>query len=241
MKTKTSDRKYPTRIGSDEAILFDLDGVLVDVSDSYRKAIQETVHFFSGIEPKPDEIQQFKQKGGYNNDWDLTQAILLNKGEVVPKVEIVEKFQELYLGINGRPGFIQNEKWLLPKSNLSKLHGKRALGIVTGRPKAETLFVLRKFEVEDLFGVVVTMEDYPPEKAKPNPYPIELALMKTGKEAVIYVGDSVDDMISAKRAGVRAIGCVPPGLPEEPLRSLLLDLGAEEVLSDIREIMFLVD
>jgi HAD superfamily phosphatase len=97
------------------AILFDMDGVLVDVTDSYRKAIQETVGFFTGKKAQPEEIQKLKEHGGYNNDWDLTEAILLGRGKTAPKTQIISKFQELYLGAEEKAGFIENEKWLLPK------------------------------------------------------------------------------------------------------------------------------
>lgn len=228
-----------SRQTANEAILFDMDGVLVDVRFSYRKAIQETVQFFTGKRALPTEIQELKQQGGYNNDWDLTAAILHRRGKHVPKAEIIKKFQELYLGTEGESGFIQNEKWLLPKKLLEQFHEKHSLGIVTGRPKEETMLVLRKFQVDTLFDVIVAMEDYPPEKAKPDPYPIKLALEKIGKKLAVYIGDSVDDIVAAKLAGVRAIGFIPPGVSENPLKDLLLRSGAEKVLNDVEEIKLL--
>ena len=219
------------------AILFDMDGVLVDVTESYRKAIQETVQFFTGNAVEPSEIQKLKQKGGLNNDWDLTEAILVSRGKPVPKGEIIRKFQEFYLGTKGKEGFIENEKWLLPKEKLVALHKQRNLGIVTGRPLAETRYVLKKFQVKDLFDLIIAMEDYPPEKAKPDPYPIELALEILDTQDVIYIGDSVDDIEAAKRAGIRAMGCIPPGVSQiEKLRELLFERGAEKVLGKIEDI-----
>lgn len=240
LKSANSTSANSSRQTANEAILFDMDGVLVDVRFSYRKAIQETVRFFTGKKTLPSEIQELKQQGGYNNDWNLTAAILHRRGKHVPKAEIIKKFQELYLGTEGKSGFIQNEKWLLPKNSLEQLHEKNALGIVTGRPKEETLFVLRKFQVENQFDVIVAMEDYPHEKAKPDPYPINLALEKIGKKTAVYVGDSIDDIAAAKHAGVRAIGCIPPGVSENPLKDLLLKSGAEKVLNNVEEIKFLV-
>ncbi len=225
------------KLAKNTAILFDMDGVLVDVTESYRKAVQETAQFFTGKTVDPPEIQALKQKGGLNNDWDLTEAILLGRGKKVPKAEIIRKFQEFYLGSNGKKGFIENEKWLLPKEKLIALREQRSLGIVTGRPCAETRYVLKKFQVENLFDLTIAMEDYPPEKAKPDPYPIELALEILNTQDAIYVGDSVDDIEAGKRAGIRAVGCVPPGVSRvEKLRELLLEHGAEKVLNDIQEI-----
>jgi HAD superfamily phosphatase len=213
-----------------------MDGVLVDVTDSYRKAIQETVEFFTGTKAEPEEIQEYKQKGGYNNDWDLTQAIIAKRGKTPPRVEVVQKFQELYLGNEGTLGFIENEKWLLPKPQLETLRKEHRLGIVTGRPKEETVYILRKFGVESFFDAVVAMEDYPPEKAKPDQLPIRLALEKLGMQEAVYVGDSVDDIASAKGAGVRAFGCIPPQVSASNLRELLREKGAEKILEKISDI-----
>lgn len=216
-----------------------MDGVLVDVSTSYRKATQETVGFFTGQKAQLDEIQKLKQKGGYNNDWDLTEAIIVSRGITVPKDEIIAKFQELYLGAdgNGENGLIQNEKWLLSTEILEQLHKEYALGIVTGRPRKEALIVIKKFKIENLFDVIIAMEDYPSEKAKPNPYPISLALKKISVTEAIYVGDSVDDIVAAKSANVKPIGCIPPGVLASQLKKLLIKYGAEKILDNINKII----
>ncbi len=67
-------------------IVFDMDGVLVDVSASYREAVRMTARlFFKGTPgwnqlPQPlfslKEIAAVKQTGGLNNDWELTYRIL---------------------------------------------------------------------------------------------------------------------------------------------------------------------
>ena len=231
--TKTNSRSQPKK---NVAILFDMDGVLVDVTNSYRKAILETVQFFTDEKPLHGEIQQLKEKGGYNNDWNLTEALLISRDKAVAKKEIIRKFQEFYWGWEGKKGFIENEKWLLPKPKLKELHEKHLLGIVTGRPRAETLFILKKFDVERLFDAVVAMEDYSPEQSKPDPFPIKLALERLGLREAVYVGDSVDDITAAKRAGIQPIGCVPPGVFPDKLKNLLLKQGAKMVLDNISEI-----
>jgi HAD superfamily hydrolase (TIGR01548 family) len=60
-----------------DAVVLDIDGVLVDVADSYRRAIGESVERVYD-EPVPaDAIQAFKDAGGFNNDWDVTYAAAL--------------------------------------------------------------------------------------------------------------------------------------------------------------------
>jgi len=57
-----------------DAVVLDVDGVVVDVENSYRRAIIETLDHIYGETIERDEIQLFKNAGGFNNDWELTDA-----------------------------------------------------------------------------------------------------------------------------------------------------------------------
>jgi HAD superfamily hydrolase (TIGR01548 family) len=70
-----------------DILIFDMDGVLIDVSRSYRKTIQRTLQIYleiclgfkrkKGSWVTDEEISLFKSTGGFNNDWDLTSGLLL--------------------------------------------------------------------------------------------------------------------------------------------------------------------
>jgi len=60
-----------------DTVVLDVDGVLVDVADSYRRAIVETVERVHGGTISRADVQQFKDAGGFNNDWELTDAAAL--------------------------------------------------------------------------------------------------------------------------------------------------------------------
>ncbi len=67
-----------------DLLIFDMDGVLIDVSQSYRKTIQQTIHTYLkeclGLKAdwiSSEAISLFKSAGGFNNDWDLTAGFLL--------------------------------------------------------------------------------------------------------------------------------------------------------------------
>ncbi len=70
-----------------ELLIFDMDGVLIDVSRSYRETIRKTVAVYFQrclgfrIHRKDlvtlEDIALFKSIGGFNNDWDLTSGLLL--------------------------------------------------------------------------------------------------------------------------------------------------------------------
>lgn len=217
-------------------VLFDMDGVLVDVSRSYRIAIQRTVDFFTKQRIGLDEIQAYKNRGSLNNDWDLTECILREKGLDEDKEMIVAVFQEIYLGKNF-DGLIQNENWLLNLKVLKILEGKYAMGIVTGRPRKEARYALRRFNVETFFPALITMDDIPDGKYKPHPCGIELAMEQLPGLGTYYIGDTVDDMIAARRANAIPIGVINPVGPKNTLKKLLKDHGAVCVLDDINDIL----
>ena len=60
-----------------DTVVLDVDGVLVDVSDSYRRAVVDTVERLFGTELPTDAIQPLKDAGGFNNDWLVTDALAL--------------------------------------------------------------------------------------------------------------------------------------------------------------------
>ncbi|WP_435185082.1 TIGR01548 family HAD-type hydrolase [Halobellus sp. EA9] len=60
-----------------DAVVLDIDGVLVDVADSYRRAIVESVERGYGKTIDREDVQFFKDAGGFNNDWDVTYAAAL--------------------------------------------------------------------------------------------------------------------------------------------------------------------
>ena len=60
-----------------DAVVLDVDGVLVDVADSYRRTNVETVEHVYGETIDRGDVQQFKEAGGFNNDWELTDAAAL--------------------------------------------------------------------------------------------------------------------------------------------------------------------
>ena len=62
-----------------QAIIFDLDGVIADVSGSQVLAIIETARSF-GVEIEPSDIEAAKGDGNSNDDWELTRRLCLERG-----------------------------------------------------------------------------------------------------------------------------------------------------------------
>ena len=84
-------------------ILFDIDGVIRDVTNSYRMAIQETVNYFCNWKPSIQDIDSIKNEGCWNNDWDLSleminRHIQNNNLLLVPpkRKKLIECFEKFY-------------------------------------------------------------------------------------------------------------------------------------------------
>jgi HAD superfamily phosphatase len=215
------------------AVLFDLDGVLVDVSGSYRRAIEETVEHFTGARPSPGAVQELKDGGGFNDDWRLTAVLVARTGANVTFGDIVREFNRRYRGENWN-GLIAVEPPLLTTGLLDDLKSCfGCLGLVTGRPREEAEFTLSRFGWTDRFDAFVTMEDVE-GRGKPDPLPLQLALtrLEVAPREAVYVGDSVDDMTAARAAGCLAVGFVPPYLDAVRHADLLRDCGAHVVIVD---------
>lgn len=217
-------------------VLFDMDGVLVDVSGSYRRAIQETAAQFLGRPVAAEEVQRYKNRGGFNDDWRLTEAIIRDGGIDVPFDDIRTSFDLRYRG-EAWNGFITREPPLMPLAVLREVQGRSAgTGIVTGRPRGEAEWTVHRFGWGPFFDVLVAMEDQD-GRGKPDPYPMRVALTRfigpgidCSTDRTVYIGDSIDDMRSAKAAGVRAIGFVPPYLASTDLEQRLFVAGADLVI-----------
>lgn len=218
-----------------QAILFDMDGVLVDVRKSYRVAIQQTAEHFLKEKVGFEEIAAYKLKGGYNNDWFLTQTIINSRGVRVSQEQVMRRFQEFYLG-QKYDGLIANEKWLLDESILKRLKQNHKLGIVTGRPRQEAEYCLKRFGMDGYFDVLIAMEDVE-GKDKPEPYGINLALKKLDVKRAIYVGDDIDDIRAALLAKITSASVVMADAPDaERAIGRFQRTGSRHILNSVNEI-----
>ncbi len=211
-----------------QLLIFDIDGVLVDVTGSYRMAAKLTAEFFTGKEVSLAEIQEYKNRGGFINDWSLTEAIIKSRGFNIGKEKIIEKFQDYY------EKFKKNEKWILDKKILEELPKKYKLAVFTGRPRNEAIEVLQRFNALRCFNEIVAMEDV--EKEKPSPDGLLKILKKCNAGNALYFGDTIDDAKAAIGANIAPIGVLPPTCKSDKLRNILLKNGAKCVINNINEI-----
>lgn len=215
-------------------IVFDMDGVLVDVTGSYREAIRQTVLYFTGQEIDNERIQELKNAGGWTNDWAVAHRLIQDLGRNPEYDQVVAKFQEIFLGEDGN-GLIRQEVWAPRPGLLERLSERYGLAVFTGRPREEARLTLERFAREIEFHPVIGAEDV--VQGKPSPEGLLRIARETGAERMWYVGDTVDDARSAREAGVPFFGIASPNSPRrEELIRLFRELGAVAVLENVNQL-----
>tara|TARA_Y100001968_G_scaffold327409_1_gene372419 strand:+ start:2500 stop:3288 length:789 start_codon:yes stop_codon:yes gene_type:complete len=198
-------------------LLFDIDGVIRDVTGSYRLAIQKTVSHFCLWEPSLSDIDKLKMEGSWNNDWnaslELIKRFSKKKGDpdLVPSLsELIIVFNNFYFGGNPNSdskewtGLIRNEPLLIEPAFFKAIEQKGfVFGFVSGAEAPSAKFVL---ETRLLLQnpPLIAMGEAP---EKPDPTGLlklsrHLAGRSLGKGVppIAYLGDTVADILTIKNA-----------------------------------------
>jgi HAD superfamily phosphatase len=238
--------------------VFDIDGVIRDVSGSYRRALADTVEYFTNADyrPTPEEIDELKAEGIWNNDWEASQELIkryyqgLGKEVSISYETIVEFFQSRYRGRNSdwSDGYIATEPLIATTEYFRDLTiAGIGWGFFSGATRASASYVLQRLEIES--PVLIAMED---AAGKPDPTGLLLAVkqieLRRDKSAtvVVYIGDTVADMLTVVKARIYdpsyqylAVGVIPPHVSQnlrDRYAALLRENGADLVLNNVLEL-----
>lgn len=227
-----------TSLAAPRAIaVFDIDGVLRDVGNSYHRALADTVEEFTGGQYRPtsEDIDELKGEGRWNNDWEGSEELVYRYFErhgkdrdaiALDYDQIVEFFQRRYRGPNlADPnqwtGYITQEPLLVDAAYFDDLTRDRIpWGFFSGATQGSARFVLeRRLGLSN--PVLVAMEDAP---GKPDPTGLWAVVNRLTEQhglpadlPVIYAGDTVADMqtvVQARTAQAQrqwlGVGVLPP-------------------------------
>lgn len=221
-------------------LIFDMDGVIVDTRQSYCKLLVDCYKHFSDKEISYDaDVIPIKRLGGYNNDWDILDLLFKQNGFKVDYKDIMQFYKERYCNENFE-GYINIEEPIINKNYFADLSEKYNLTIFTGRYEHEAKHTLKRFGIIDYFSKIVGFESVGEGFQKPNPKGVNLIKSEITSDRIYYMGDTVDDMIAAKSAGVIGIGCLPPQDKSQTLIDRLKAEGAYAVLNstvDLKEFL----
>jgi HAD superfamily hydrolase (TIGR01509 family) len=207
------------------AILFDVDGTLIDSNDLHASAWRETfLHF--GVDLPLDRIRTQIGKGGDN----LIPALL--------PPDLVEAKQE---EIESHRGDLFKRDYLprvVPFPGVRELFERivadgRKIVLASSAKDDELRFHLNVIGASDLVFASTSKDDV--AHSKPDPDIFAAALVKAGAAAdqAIVVGDTPYDMEAAAKLGVRTIGFRSGGFPDASLR----EAGAAELYDGVQDLL----
>jgi HAD superfamily hydrolase (TIGR01549 family) len=193
-----------------KAIIFDIDGTLVDSVDLHAKAWQEALRHF-GHDLPFEQVRHEIGKGGDQLLPDLLpKKIVDSQGEEIkeyraelfkrkylPKVRAFPKVRELFERI--------------------RADGKK-IALASSARTDEIANYKRIAHIEDLVDVEASADDA--EKSKPHPDIFDASLDRLGAidpANVIVVGDTPHDAVAAAKARLLTVGMLCGGFPEAEL------------------------
>lgn len=182
------------------AIIFDMDGVLIDSEPEYQKITRKYIRSL-GLEV-PEEIYNLICGSNLRDSYQLLKS----------RVKGFDQTYEEY--VYGKKELMRIEpidvKKIVDKESYSLLRylKDRAyhIALASSSPKERILSYLKELEIEDFFEVIVSGMDF--EKSKPNPeiYHYTISRLQAPASECLVVEDSTYGIAAAKAAGTVVIG-----------------------------------
>lgn len=198
-----------------DALIFDLDGTLVDSAADLRRALNNTL-FECGR--KPLSLNQVKDMIG-DGIAKLVERGFAATGIIPRKPQLAAQVSRF---VHHYDQALTVETVLYPgvfKALRSLESDGRLLGVCTNKPYDQSVRILEGLNVDGYFGVVTGGDST--DRRKPDPKPLLKTLEQVGAKpsAALFIGDSANDVETAKRAGVRSV-LVSYGYEKADLASL---------------------
>lgn len=182
-----------------DAVLFDLDGTLLDslwgvrrsleyIRDSHAPSAPVSVDemLLQVGRPLREVLQLLVPSSSISID-DLVDAYRAHNSHLLPELELFDGIQEMMQELRS--------------------HGL-LLGIVTSKRRDATFVSVRKHNLEREFDVILTSDDTPRHKPHPEPLLRSFAMLGVSPSAGAYVGDAVFDVRSAHASGCASIAAL---------------------------------
>jgi len=198
-----------------KAILFDIDGVLID---SFEANFEFYNRLFTKFGYTPPTKEQFKKQ--------FFQQTMLGVIQAVTHLADTEKINKIMEVGKQRASIYPYELIKTPSSLstvIASLHTTYRLGLVTSKIKNGIFEIPQLAPLQNFFSVVVAFEDT--EKHKPDPEPLLFALNKLNLSPAetIYVGDQLSDFLAARAAGTRIVMYTNEPFPDADIRITSFD------------------
>jgi phosphoglycolate phosphatase len=202
------------------ALIFDLDGTLVDSLPDLQAALNAMLHGFGRRALLAAEVREMIGDGSQT----LVERALAATGQVASFEVAHQQFRAFYQAAPTRLSRLYPDV----RETLASLRASGAqLAVCTNKPQAATIAVLEGFEIGGYFEAVLGGDAVP--FRKPDPRHLLAAIERLGatnREAVM-IGDNENDYAAARAAGIPVI-LMQYGYLRVPPETLTPDMWLEE-------------
>jgi HAD superfamily hydrolase (TIGR01549 family) len=213
-----------------DAVLFDVDGTLIDSVDLHAKAWQETLAHF-GKRVAFEEVRAQIGKGG-----DQLLPVFFSREELSLRGENIEQHRsELY-----KRDYLKRIRAFPAVRELFQEILRRGIRIaLASSAKGEELQIYKEVAgIADLVETETSADDA--KRSKPHPDIFQAALKRLGnveRSRTFVAGDTPWDAIAARRCGLETLGMLCGGFAEADLRAA----GAIEIYRDPADLLARID
>jgi pyrophosphatase PpaX len=188
-----------------KAVLFDIDGVLLDSFEANLKFFQDLLAKAGYRGPTREE---------FTNLFHVSMMGVIRK-YVLPYSD--EEIQRVFDMGESREVDYPSGLLKMPKNAehiIRELKKQYVLGIVSSRVRSGIYEAPALAKLKDCFHITVAYEDT--AKHKPDPEPLLLAAAKLGlkPQEMVYIGDAESDFLAAKAAGMKIIAYAKEPRPD---------------------------
>jgi HAD superfamily hydrolase (TIGR01509 family) len=208
------------------AVIFDVDGTLVDSVDLHARAWQEAFRHF-GKEVSYEDVRQQIGKGG-----DHLMPVFLPKEQLEKQGKQIEEYRRnLFL----RKYMPQVRRFPRGRELFERLRADGKKIALASSAKGDELDTYKRIaRITDLLDTETSADDV--KESKPDPDVFEAALQRLkGIQPgdAVAVGDTPYDAEAAGKSGLRMIGVLSGGFPAEQLTAA----GCVELYRDVAELL----
>lgn len=206
------------------AVLFDLDGTLVDSLDDLTDAVNHMLSSFGKNQLSNTEVRSLVGKGARN---------LVQRALCMDTLEEIERGLGLFMEYNAAHIADKSKLYAGAREILEDLAacGIR-MAIISNKGAALSRLILETLGIDYFFEAICGGDTFP--EMKPSPLPLMLVIDKLGitSNEVFMVGDSINDIQAGKQAGIATIGCAwGYGAPDELQEADYLAASCNEVIA----------